>query len=123
MFKYLFIILPFIFLSCKSSSSKQVVESRIKSIKAPEKAIVGDNVEIEVTFYGSNGCSEAYDIKAEKVGQTIMLRAYYLQPINKSCTDNLPEFKLKYTFFADLPGPYFFISSQNNQIADTLVVY
>lgn len=123
MYKHLFIILSIFFVSCQSSSSKQVVESNIVSIKAPEKAIVGDNVEIEVTFHGGNGCSEAYDIKAEKVGQTIMLRAYYLQPTNQTCTYILPEFKLNYTFFADLPGPYFFISAQDNQVADTLVVY
>jgi len=123
MFKYLFIILPIVFISCQSSSSKQVIESSIISINGPEKAIVGDNVEIEITFNGGNGCSEPYDIKAEKVGQTIMLRAYYLQPTNQNCTYILPLYKLKYTFFADLPGPYFFISAQDNQVADTLVVY
>jgi hypothetical protein len=119
----LFVITIFLFNSCKSPSAKNVVESNILSIVAPEKAIVGDNVEIEITFYGANGCSEPYNIKAEKVGQTITLRAYYLQPMDEVCTEILPSYKLNYTFFADLPGPYFIQSALNNQIADTLVVY
>lgn len=120
---FILIIISISLGSCTSPSTKQVLESPILSIVTPEKAIVGDNVEIEVTFNGANGCSEPYNIKAEKVGQTITLRAYYLQSTEKNCTYILPQYKLNYTFFADLPGPYFIQSALNNQIADTLVVY
>jgi hypothetical protein len=112
--------------SCTTNSdaSPEINETNITSITTPENAIVNDNVDIVVDFFGPNGCAEAYNIKAEKVGQTITLRAYYSIPSTEmACTQALVPLQLKYSFFADLPGPYFFISNMDNTISDTLVVY
>ena len=114
----------FFFTGCKSNSdeNKEVHESYITKIVSPSEAIVGDNVEVAVHFTGSSGCSKPYSIEANKVGQTIELRAFYSEPESGACTANIPEFTLNYTFFADLPGPYFFVSRRDNSISDTLVV-
>ena len=112
--------------SCTTNTdtSPEINETSITTITAPESAIVNDNVDIVVDFYGPNGCAEAYNIKAEKVGQTITLRAYYSIPNTEiACTQALVPLQLNYSFFADLPGPYFFLSSMNNAISDTLVIY
>ncbi len=109
---------------CKTNSDDdtEIQESYITKIEGPDKAIVGDNVEITVHFTGVSGCSNPYSIEANKVGQTIELRAFYSQSESETCTANIPELNLNYTFFADLPGPYFFISHRDNSISDTLVV-
>jgi len=112
--------------SCKTSkdSDFNVKEGEIISIISPKNTNSSEDVKIDVVFTGLNGCSQGYNIKAEKVGQTIVLRAYYSFPNDgRACTEILPTHKLTYTFFADLPGTYFFQSAQNNLIADTLVVY
>ena len=113
-----------IFTGCKTNSDdgREIIESSIFKIESPEKAIVGDNVEITVQFTGASGCSIPYSIEANKVGQTIELRAYFSEPSSGTCTANIPELNLKYTFFADLPGPYFFVSHRDNSASDTLVV-
>ncbi len=109
---------------CKTSkdSNTEVLETNIISITSPENAIVGDNVKIKVHFVGINGCAQPYSIEADKVGQTIKIRAFYSLPEDGICTDALTDLSLDYTYFADLPGPYFFTSSSDNTISDTLVV-
>ncbi len=112
--------------SCTTNtvSSPEVNETSITTITSPTSAIVNDNVEITVNFLGPNGCAEAYNIKAVKVGQTITLKAFYsLANPDAICTQALVPLQLNYSFFADLPGPYFFISSMDNTISDTLVIY
>jgi hypothetical protein len=113
-----------LFPSCKTKedSNREVIESGIVLIDAPSKAIVGDNVKVTVHFTGHNGCTQPYSIEADKVGQTITLRAFYSLENDQICTANIQNFSLEYDFFADLPGPYFFISSFDNTISDTLVV-
>lgn len=109
---------------CKTNADddSEIRESYITKIDCPAKAIVGDNVEVTVHFTGGSGCSKPYSIEANKVGQTIELRAFYSEPESGACTANIPELILNYTFFADLPGPYFFVSRRDNSISDTLVV-
>lgn len=125
--KPLFYILTFIFIltSCSTGTGDdfEILQSEITQITCPVSAISNNEVKIRVQFPGVNGCSEAYDIKANKVGQTITLSAYYKQPDLGECTEIYPSFELDYTFFADLPGTYFFVSEMNPNIADTLVVY
>ena len=112
--------------SCTTNTdtSPEINETSITAITAPKNAIVNDKVDIVIDFYGPNGCAEAYNIKADKVGQTITLRAYYSIPNTEmACTQALVPLQLSYSFFADLPGPYFFISSMDNTISDTLIIY
>lgn len=113
--------------SCKTSSDAEfeVIQSEIIHITAPDKVNSNQQVAVEVSFYGRNGCSEPYNIKATQVGQTIRLTAFYKQPIAPmiSCTEILPLHTLTYMFFADLPGAHFFQSANNNAIADTLIVF
>lgn len=119
------LILTCIFLfGCKknNTSSKEVLETIITSISSPENAIVGDNVKITVHFTGINGCAQPHSIEANKVGQTIQLRAFYSIEEEQICTQAVTNLALDYSFFADLPGPYFFIYSNDNSVADTLVV-
>ncbi len=114
------------FESCtnNSDSTIEVIESQIISISCPSTVNSGNNVEVKVQFTGENGCSKPHNIKAKKVGQLIQLQAFYSRPKNPEiCTTELPIFTLSYTFFADLPGPYFFQSAGNSLIADTLTVY
>jgi hypothetical protein len=112
--------------ACKTEDDAtiEVHEATILKISVTETAIVDDDVTVRVSFYGPDGCAEPYNIKAEKVGQTVTLRSYYSKSTeDKACTSTLVELSLDYTFFADLPGPYFFISAQNNTVSDTLTVY
>lgn len=112
--------------ACKTSDDAnfEVLEGDIISISSPDKAISGDNIQIEVQFHGVNGCSEGFNITAHTVGQTVTLSAYYKQPLEpQTCTEVLPAHKLNYTFFADFPGVYFFQSAQDIKIADTLTIY
>lgn len=111
--------------SCTSNKgdSFEVLQSKISQITSPETAISDHDVKIKVKFPGMNGCSEAFNLKADKVGQTITLRAFYKQPDTEACTEILPIFELDYAFFADLPGTYFFVSEMDPSIADTLIVY
>ena len=113
------------FASCTSNKGEsfEVLQSKIIQIKSPETAISDHEVKIKVKFSGINGCSEPYNLKADKVGQTITLRAFYKQPDTEICTEILPVFELDYNFFADLPGTYFFVSEMDPSIADTLIVY
>jgi hypothetical protein len=107
----------------KEDSKLEVIESPIFGIESPETAIVGDNVKIKVHFTGHNGCALPYSVEADKVGQNIVFKAYYSVSDNDQiCTANIQEMDLDYTFFADLPGPYFFSSSMDVSITDTLVV-
>ncbi|MFT4753361.1 MAG: hypothetical protein ACI9GM_000729 [Salibacteraceae bacterium] len=122
------LILIFIFVVVASCSNKedseiQVLESDITAISSPKQAIVGDNVSVQVNFTGPNGCTEPYSIEANKVGQTITLRAFYSEPIASICTEQVLNHSLNYSFFADLPGAYFFISEMDNSVTDTLVVF
>ena len=108
----------------KSDTSMEVRESPILEISCSASAVTSDNVPITVTFQGSNGCAKPYEIKAEKVGQTILLRAYASYPNGPvACTEALTELTLEYSFFADLPGDYFFQDANNTSIGDTLKVY
>ena len=112
--------------SCKTSNNSdfEVLEGEIISISCPEKAISGDNVDVIVQFRGMNGCSEGFTIKANTVGQTVTLSAFYKQPLNtKYCNEISPVHTLTYSFFTDFAGVHFFQSAQNNSIADTLTVY
>lgn len=123
---FLFLLLLVLLDSCKTSgdSDFEVLEGDIISISSPENAISGDNVKIVVQFYGMNGCSKGFNIKADKVGQTVTLSAFYTQPVDsRVCTEILPAHKLTYTFFADFPGVYFFQSARDKTIGDTLTVY
>tara|TARA_R110002050_G_scaffold204327_1_gene339618 strand:+ start:111030 stop:111374 length:345 start_codon:yes stop_codon:yes gene_type:complete len=107
----------------KKDANTQVLPAEITAITAPKTAVSDTDVKIKVDFWGPDGCSSAYNLKAEKVGQTITLTAYYKHTVETACTMALVPLSLEYSFFADLPGPYFFISATNNSIADTLVVY
>ena len=78
---------------------------------------------IQVNFTGPNGCTEPFSLEADKVGQTITLRAYYSEPVSSGCTAVVLNHSLNYNFFADLPGPYFFVSEMNKGVTDTLTVY
>ena len=124
---YIFGIISIILIgSCTTNTetSPEIFEGEITAINAPKNAIVNQNVEIEIDFSGHNGCAQAYTIKAEKVGQTITLKALYSIPNTElACTQAFIPLQLNYTFFADLPGPYFFVSEMNPNIADTLVIY
>ncbi len=124
---YIFSAISLLFMeSCTTNTetSPEVFESEITAITTPVNALVNQNVEIVIDFYGPNGCAEAYNIKAEKVGQTITLKAFYSIPNTElACTQALVPLQLNYTFFADLPGPYFFISDLNYTISDTLMIY
>ena len=102
--------------------SFQVIESPIVSIVAPNQAIVGDNVSIQVRFTGNNGCYTPYSIEADKVGQTIVLRAFSKKTDNAVCTQQVVNLSLNFSFFADLPGPYFFVSNTDDSLSDTLTV-
>jgi len=111
--------------SCTSNKDAtfQVLEAEITSITVAESAISDTDVKVIVNFSGPDGCSSAYNIKADKVGQTITLKAYYKHEEGGACTASLIPLTLDYSFFADLPGPFFFISATDNSVADTVVVY
>ncbi|MGB0806947.1 MAG: hypothetical protein ACPGRC_09670 [Salibacteraceae bacterium] len=118
-----FLIIAFFGNSCKTSveTNGLVQLSTIQSINCTEKTTVGNSIPVTVNFWGPDGCSTAYSIKAEKIGQTITLRAYYLHQ-EEACTQATVNLTLDYVYYADLPGSYFFISEGDNNISDTLVV-
>ena len=99
------------------------MEGTVIAINNPSSVVSGTTVEIEVSFYGMNGCSTPFDIKAEQVGQKIVLRGYYEQPTDgRICNESLPTHKLKYSFFTDIRGVYFF-ESNSATVSSTLTVY
>lgn len=112
--------------ACSNNNEEptEIIEAEIATITVQESAITGENISVEVAFYGRDGCSTPYNITANKVGQTITLRAFYSYPTDeRNCTEILPLHRLTYTYFADMGGVYFFSSQQNASIADTLRVY
>lgn len=122
---FTFAVLGLLLFGCKSKddSNIEVLESYIYEIESPANAVVGDNVEVKIHFTGPDGCAKPYSIEAVKVGQDITLKAYYYtDDENQFCTQSPVIMSLDYTFFADLPGPYFFTSEKNSTISDTLVV-
>lgn len=124
--KFILIIGLLFSLSCTNNKSSdfEVIESNIISITGPKTSISGEKVQIEVQFYGRNGCSTPFNITAATVGQTVTLQAYYKYPEDgRNCTEILPLHELTYTFFADYPGVYFFESKKDPTIRHTLTVY
>ena len=119
----LFVLL--ILASCTSNKGvdSEVLQSEITSISCPKTAISDKDVKVTVSFTGPSGCAEPFNIKANKVGQTVTLSAFYKSNNSQPCTHATVNLELDYSFFADLPGTYFFISDMNSSIADTLIVY
>lgn len=114
----------FFLLGCETNeeANGNVYETPVLDISCVEKTIVGQSIKVKVDFMGPDGCSSAYQLKADKVGQTISLRAYYLKK-EGLCTMATVPLTLDYEFYPDLPGGYFFVSQSDNRISDTLTVY
>ncbi len=82
-----------------------------------------EETQVTVNFGGGQLCDEADHLERTQVGKTITVKTFYKHPNNVVCLDQPAQFQLKFPFKTTQTGQFIFKSSDDPNIADTLIVF
>ena len=116
-----FLLFPII--SCNSKSEFEIIPAHVTQISCQTSAVSGQSVPIDITIELQAGCEAPFNVVPHQVGQTIELEVLVKKEAELTCTGNTTSAQVKYTFYADQGGVYFFKPINNQHIADTLQVF